>query len=120
MKNKSSSIINIYLLSKIIFAVSYLLFAYIMYKFGIGCIFKSVLGLPCPGCGMSRAIISLLNMDIKQALLYHPMVFTMPILGIYYITDGKLFGKILDKIVLIFIFGGFIVNWIFMLLFNIR
>ena len=45
------------------------------------CIFKWLTGYPCPGCGSTRALISLLHGDIKQSLWYNPVVFILIICG---------------------------------------
>ncbi len=37
------------------------------------CIFKSVAGIPCPSCGSTRSVISLMQGDIVQAVLWNPM-----------------------------------------------
>ena len=37
------------------------------------CPFKNITGIPCPGCGMGRATLELLNLEIKESLLYHPL-----------------------------------------------
>lgn len=37
------------------------------------CIFKIVFGIPCPGCGMTRAFKFLLQGDINNAFLMHPL-----------------------------------------------
>lgn len=47
--------------------------------FVIGCPIKLLTGLSCPGCGMTRAYLSLLNLDIKKAFAYHPL-FPLPII----------------------------------------
>jgi len=44
------------------------------------CPFKSVLGVPCLACGMTRAFFSLLRLDFRQAFRYHPLFFTVPFL----------------------------------------
>ncbi len=38
---------------------------------GIPCIFYTVTGLRCPGCGNSRAALALLRLDVKAALGYN-------------------------------------------------
>lgn len=38
---------------------------------GWPCIFKAALGLPCPGCGMTRATVALLHGDWLEALRLH-------------------------------------------------
>lgn len=44
---------------------------------GNACVFKNTLGVPCPGCGMTRAFISLAKLDVKAAFYYHPL-FILP------------------------------------------
>ena len=36
------------------------------------CVFKSHFGLECPGCGMQRALISLLKGNLLESFRYHP------------------------------------------------
>lgn len=38
------------------------------------CLFHFVTGLPCPGCGGTRAFVSLLKGDLIHSFLYHPVV----------------------------------------------
>lgn len=40
---------------------------------GIGCPFRRVTGIPCPACGTSRAVLSLLQGNISLSLYYHPL-----------------------------------------------
>ena len=37
------------------------------------CPIKFVTGISCPGCGMSRAYLSVLTFDFKAAFYYHPL-----------------------------------------------
>ncbi|MDR3552125.1 MAG: DUF2752 domain-containing protein [Clostridia bacterium] len=47
------------------------------------CIFRSITGLDCPGCGMTRAFYCLLHLDFAQAFRYNPFCFVLaPILGV--------------------------------------
>jgi hypothetical protein len=41
------------------------------------CLFRILSGLPCPGCGMTRALSSLLHGDGVAAFFYHPFVFAV-------------------------------------------
>lgn len=100
---------------KFLFACFYLTSVVIMHHFGITCIYKHFLGFECPGCGITRASISLLRGHLSDAISYNPMVFSVPFFIIYYITDGKLFGKTIDLWVITLILLGFFVNWIFKL-----
>ena len=45
--------------------------------FNIGCPFLFIFGIPCPTCGTTRAIISLLRLDIDSYLKYNPMALPM-------------------------------------------
>lgn len=46
---------------------------------GIGCPIKWATGISCAGCGMTRAYLSLLHLDIKHAFLYHPLFWSVPL-----------------------------------------
>ena len=39
------------------------------------CLFRAISGLPCPGCGMTRALSSLIQGNPAAALDYHPFSF---------------------------------------------
>ena len=41
------------------------------------CLFHSLTGLPCPGCGLTRAFSSLLHGQAQAAFAYHPFVFLL-------------------------------------------
>lgn len=38
------------------------------------CPTAAVLGIPCPGCGLTRATLALLHGDLRGALRFHPLV----------------------------------------------
>jgi hypothetical protein len=38
---------------------------------GWPCAFRQATGIPCPGCGLSRALASLLHGDVSRALAFH-------------------------------------------------
>lgn len=46
---------------------------------GIGCPFRYVTGIPCPFCGTSRALFSLLSLDFASAWYFHPLFMLAPI-----------------------------------------
>lgn len=49
----------------------------------IPCLFRSLFGINCPGCGMSRAIGALIKGDLEGAWQYNPQLFiVIPILFI--------------------------------------
>ena len=71
---------------------------YAMYRKGIQpetivrlfppCVFHSLTGLYCPGCGGTRAILELLRGHILLSLSYHPIVvYTVGLYGWYLFTN---------------------------------
>lgn len=52
------------------------LYQCVLYKFfpAVPCFFSTFLGIYCPGCGGTRALIALLHGHILQALWYHPFI----------------------------------------------
>ncbi len=49
---------------------------------GSACFFKSVYGVPCPGCGMSRALLALACGDVALAFSFHPLAPLVPFIGL--------------------------------------
>ena len=41
------------------------------------CLFRNLLGVRCPGCGMTRAFSALLHADLHSALAYNKLVFVV-------------------------------------------
>lgn len=41
------------------------------------CPTAALLGVPCPGCGLTRATFALLRGDVQQAYHFHPLVFVL-------------------------------------------
>lgn len=91
----------------------YLCLLIVFQVLGLNCIFKHFLHIPCPGCGMSRALYSALRLEFATAFGYHPMFWSIPILYLYLLFGGKLLNKKwLDIPILILIAVGFLINWI--------
>ncbi len=42
---------------------------------GPSCLLRRTVGIPCPGCGMTRATLALLRLDFAAAFAYHPLVY---------------------------------------------
>ena len=45
---------------------------------GIGCPVKYITGISCPGCGMTRACLSAMRLDLESAFAYHPLWVALP------------------------------------------
>lgn len=60
--------------SSLFWIALYLIYALIMYIFKLeSCPIKLLIGLPCPGCGMKRAILCLLKLDFKGSFRYNAL-----------------------------------------------
>ena len=72
----------------------------VMEKTGVGCVFLYFLGIPCPGCGMTRALRALLRLDFAAAFGYHPLIFAMPYVFCYLLLpmEGPIHRRILAVI----------------------
>ena len=56
------------------------------YNIYIPCIFHKITGLYCPGCGITRMIISTINFKFYQAFRYNPLMFILtPFFAGYYL-----------------------------------
>lgn len=88
----------------------------LFYAFQIPCLFQWLLHIPCPGCGMTRAYLCLLQGDVGGAFGYHPMFWSVPLWVVLYFTDGKLFrSKWLNGVLVGGLLAGFLVHWIIQL-----
>lgn len=77
------------------------------------CFFQAVFGIPCAGCGITRAYYCLFHLDLKGALEMHPMFWSVPIFVLYYLFDFEPFKNKLVNYGLISVLGvGFLACWI--------
>lgn len=47
---------------------------------GTRCVYKNLFGIPCPGCGMTRSYIHLLEGDWRAAFEDHPLFMLVPVI----------------------------------------
>ncbi len=66
----------------------------VMFLFGITCPIKFLTGISCPGCGMTRAIISLLKLDFYKAFYYHPLFWAPPLLLLVFYMKERISPRI--------------------------
>ena len=52
------------------------------------CLFKTVTGFDCPGCGGSHALWAMLNGHFIKSFLYHPAVMTSVTIALYCIISS--------------------------------
>lgn len=64
---------------------------------GAVCPLRITTGLPCPGCGMTRAIQCLLKFRFKEAFLMHPFCYILLAVIVYYIVGYYILGRTLKK-----------------------
>ena len=62
-------------LASLVIAGLYLLFHFL----GITCPIKYMTGISCPGCGMTRAVLSAATFHFQKAFSYHPLWVLMPV-----------------------------------------
>ena len=62
--------------------------------FRVPCLFRRVTGVICPGCGLSRAWLCAFRLNFVDAFHFHPLFWSVPILVLCVIFDGKLFHGI--------------------------
>ena len=82
------------------------------------CPFRWIFGMDCPGCGMTRALLSALKLDFQAAFSYHPLFWLFgPIFFylLFYEYIGK-WIKINDKIENAVLIGSMLlllIVWVF-------
>lgn len=57
-------------------AILALFAAAVVFRFSV-CPVAALLGVPCPGCGLLRATLSLAHGNVAEALHFHPLVFVV-------------------------------------------
>ncbi len=99
---------------KLIAIFAIVLVAVILWLLKVPCVFKALFNIECIGCGMTRAFLSAIKLDFVSAFSYHKMFWSLPVLVLYFLLDGKLFkNKVINITVLILIGIGFLLNWAF-------
>ena len=84
----------------------------ILESFGVTCPIKYLTGISCAGCGMSRAWISLLHLNLQDAFMYHPLFFLPPVALIIMLCKSKINIKFY-KIFMFTIAGAFVIVYLY-------
>ena len=59
------------------------------------CLIRGLIGVPCPSCGMSRAIIAVINGDIIKAFKFHPLFWLPFVASLLIVLKRRFFKQIL-------------------------
>lgn len=94
----------------------YLCILIVLYVLKVPCLFRTLTGYPCPGCGMTRATLCALHGDWVGAFQNHAMFWAMPFLGFSFLLPGRFLNSRWGVALLIFLGAGFLGNWIVHLL----
>lgn len=87
--------------------------------FGSGmCIFKARWGIPCPGCGLTRSVLLILQGRFAEAWAMHPfgygwLAFFVVFFVDRYVIQGK---EILWKAALVLLAAGMIIRYVMVVL----
>lgn len=119
----------ILILPILIFGIWFSNVGYGMFFSNFVCSVKRAIGLPCPGCGMTRAFVSFFRLDFIRSFLYNPCIMLGFILYFifliqytlgYYFT-GKLREKEIRVEIYAYIFVGFLlIQWVLKLYIMLR
>ncbi len=73
---------------------------------GSTCVMRTITGLPCPGCGLTRATFALFKFNIPAAIHFNPAVFLVwPVMIVFFLL--MIFKKInIKKYTPLFIITG--------------
>lgn len=62
------------------------------------CVFAEITGLPCPGCGLTRATVALLHGDWRTSWDFHPFAGFFLIVGILVAAGGVLPSSLVEAL----------------------
>lgn len=61
----------------------------VFWVFSIPCPIKYLTGISCAGCGMTRAWMSALRLDLAAAFGFHPLFWAVPVAGVFILLLGR-------------------------------
>ena len=83
----------------------------VMLLSGTGCPIERLSGISCPGCGMSRALLCLLRLDIAKALYFHPLSVVMPFAAAVWMLRRMFSSRLLRSLSGVLI-AAFLICWL--------
>ena len=96
-----------------------IIFIVIINSFDIGCPILYLFDIPCPTCGVSRSLLSLVRLDIKGYFNYQPMGIPL-LISVWFMLHIKLFQH--TKMIYAFVVLTLVSNtflYVYRLLYNI-
>ena len=91
----------------ILYFIIICLFIFFTTLLGIGCPMRQIFNIPCPTCGVTRATMALIRLDISGYLYFHPLA--LPLLAsVWLMLHKNLFKK--QKVILVSVTTVFIAN----------
>lgn len=90
------------------------------------CLLRHLTGIPCPGCGSTRSLLSWSRLDPLEALRFNPLFFALTVAVVVWavaaVLDGAVGTRCLDRLnavqkrwastrLLIFVLGA---NWLYL------
>ena len=70
---------------------------------GIGCPIKFLTGVSCPGCGMTRACLSVARFHFADAWHFHPLVYLLPFALLLFLLRRRISNKIYKFFIFTFV-----------------
>jgi hypothetical protein len=72
------------------FFISLMMLIFFDINIAIPCLFKSIFGFTCPGCGLTHAFIHLLKMEFQEAYSENNFIFIVAVAGLYFLVKDFL------------------------------
>ena len=79
---------NSHLLGRLLLLGLFIVALLLLLRYGDGCPIRKLIGIPCPGCGLSRAWLAVFRLDFQAAFRRHPMFWSVPVLMAYCLFSG--------------------------------
>ena len=80
-------------LPKLGILAAFALLLFVWWRKDWGCLLQRNTGIPCPGCGLTRAWLAAVKLDFAAALSWHPMFWSVPALVWFLFYDLEPLGS---------------------------